>query len=62
MVRIKDEIIPVIPIDRIFELPGEEYAEISDLLVIVELEQKFKALPVRRVVDRREIVVKSARQ
>jgi two-component system, chemotaxis family, sensor kinase CheA len=59
MIRIKDEIIPVIPIDRIFELPGEESAEKSDLLVIVELEQKYKALPVRRVVDRREIVVKS---
>jgi two-component system chemotaxis sensor kinase CheA len=58
MLRIKDEVIPVIPISWIFELPGAELAEYSGLAVIVELEQKLKALPVRWVVDRREIVVK----
>ena len=59
MIRVKDEIIPVISPARIFELLPEEAAgQQFDLVVIVELEQKFKALPVRQVVDRREIVVK----
>ena len=59
MIRVKDEIIPVISPARIFEsLPEEAAGQQFDLVVIVELEQKFKALPVRQVVDRCEIVVK----
>jgi two-component system chemotaxis sensor kinase CheA len=58
MIRIRDEIIPVISIARIFEFPEEEKIETSELMIILELEQKFKALPVRQVIDRREIVVK----
>jgi two-component system chemotaxis sensor kinase CheA len=58
MIRIRDEIIPVISISRMFELPDTENTGESGLMIILELEQKFKALPVRQVVDRREIVVK----
>lgn len=58
MIRIRDEIIPVISISRIFELTDMENTGESGLMIILELEQKFKALPVRQVVDRREIVVK----
>lgn len=58
MIRIRDEIIPVIPIARIFEFNEPERDGNSGLMIILELEQKFKALPVRQVIDRREIVVK----
>jgi two-component system chemotaxis sensor kinase CheA len=58
MIRIRDEIIPVIPIARIFELTDAESFNDFGLMIIVELEQKLKALPVRQVVDRREVVVK----
>lgn len=58
MIRIRDDIIPVISIDKIFELPETENVDDSRLMIILELEQKLKALPVRQVVDRREIVVK----
>lgn len=58
MIRIRDDIIPVISIDKIFELSETENVDDSRLMIILELEQKLKALPVRQVVDRREIVVK----
>lgn len=58
MIRIRDEIIPVIPITRIFEIDEVDNTDQSGLMIILELEQKFKALPIRQVVDRREIIVK----
>ncbi len=58
MVRNKDEILPLIPITKVFELTETELDRYDTILVVLELEQKFKALPVRKVIDRREIVVK----
>lgn len=58
MIRIKDDIIPLVPLVKIFGTTGVEYDENAELVVLVEVEQKLKALPVRDVVDRREIVIK----
>jgi len=60
MIRIKDEIIPLIPLTKIFGATrgATNYEEQAELIVLVEVEQKLKALPVRNVVDRREIVIK----
>jgi two-component system chemotaxis sensor kinase CheA len=58
MIRVKENIIPLIPMDKIFGSEGAELEEQTELVVVMELEQKLKALPVRSVVDRREIVVK----
>ena len=58
MIRIKEDIIPIIPMTKIFGSSGEKYEEKAELVIVLELEQKLKALPVRSVVDRREIVVK----
>lgn len=59
MIRIKDEIIPLIPLTKIFGAArGTAEEEKAELVVLVEVEQKLKALPVRNVVDRREIVIK----
>ncbi len=57
MIRIRDEVIPIIPINKVFGTRDEEVDEF--LIVVIELEQKFKALPVRDIIGRREIVVKS---
>jgi Chemotaxis protein histidine kinase and related kinases len=58
MVRVRDEIIQVIPVDKILgmELPVNE--EYENMVVILEVDRKFKALPVRRVIGRQEIVAK----
>ncbi len=60
MIRIKDEIIPLIPWTKLFggSQVAVEYDKTAELVVLVEVEQKLKALPVRNVVDRREIVIK----
>ncbi|HBE78119.1 MAG TPA: hypothetical protein DDW65_10120 [Firmicutes bacterium] len=59
LIRIKDEVIPLISVDKLFGLPRGEMDDSVELVVVVELEQSLKALPVRNVVDRREIVVKA---
>lgn len=57
MIQIRKDIIPVIPIKEIFG-KKEGHENSSDLIIVLELEQKLKALPVRSIVGRREIVVK----
>lgn len=55
MVNIRDKVIPVINIGEIF---GKQINNGSSLIVVLELEQNFLALPVNNVEGRREIVVK----
>lgn len=57
MIRIRDSIIPVIPIADLFDYHLETEAA-EDLIIVLELDQKLKALPVQSIVGRREIVVK----
>jgi len=56
MIRVRDEIIPLINLNKVFGLANKE--DSSKLIVIIEMDQKFKALPVKNVVGRREIVIK----
>ncbi|MDD3014640.1 MAG: chemotaxis protein CheA [Candidatus Gastranaerophilales bacterium] len=56
MIRVREDIIPLINLGKVFGLTNQE--ESSKLIIIIEMDQKFKALPVRNVVGRREIVVK----
>jgi two-component system chemotaxis sensor kinase CheA len=58
MIRIKDEVIPLVPLNKIFGSTVKESEEDTELVILIEVEQKMKALPVRNVVDRREIVIK----
>lgn len=58
MVTVRDEVIPVIPIFKIFGLESGEELVQSDLIIILELEQKVKALPIHGIIGRREIVIK----
>lgn len=59
MIRIRDQVIGVIPIAEIFGLEDVKLEEFAQLVVVMELDQKLKALPVQGIDGRREIVVKS---
>ncbi len=59
MIRIRDQVISVIPIAEIFGLEDVKLEEFAQLVVVMELDQKLKALPVQGIEGRREIVVKS---
>ena len=59
MIRIRDQVIGVIPIAEIFGLEDVKLEEFAQLIVVIELDQKLKALPVQGIDGRREIVVKS---
>lgn len=55
MVRLRNEVIPLIPVDKV--VPGGiDLAEC--LLVVMEVDQTTRALPVTTIIDRRDIVVK----
>ncbi len=53
---VREEIIPFLPISVLFGTPQEK--EEPNLVLIVELEQQYRALPVKNVIGRQEIVVK----
>jgi len=55
-IKVRQEIIPIISLSDLFGMSKEH--EDPQLVVILELEQKYRALPVRNVIGRQEIVVK----
>ena len=55
-IKVRDEIIPLISLSDLFGISKDH--EEPQLVVILELEQKYRALPVRNVIGRQEIVVK----
>lgn len=58
MVRVRDELIPVIAPDKVLGSVNMPREEDENLIIILEVEQKFKAIPVRSVIGRQEIVAK----
>ena len=58
MVRVRDELIPVIAPDKVLGSAYIPREEDENLIIILEVEQKFKAIPVRSVIGRQEIVAK----
>ena len=58
MIRVREELIPLIPITKLFDLQEDGKEEQDGLIIVLELEQVFKAITVRNVVERREVVVK----
>lgn len=57
-IKVREDIIPLISIEKFFETRKEE--EEPALIIIIEMDQKFRALPVRNVIGRQEVVVKPA--
>ncbi len=58
MVSIRDDILQVIATERIFGANEDYEAFKNELIVVIELEQKRKALPISNIIGKREIVVK----
>ncbi len=58
MIKIRDEVIQVIPIDRILGMNSSAIDYREGMIIVLELEHILKALPVRSVLDKQEIVVK----
>lgn len=54
-IKIREDIISLVSLKDLF---GNEKEEESNLILVLELDHKFVALPVRNVVNRQEIVVK----
>lgn len=58
MIKVREDIMPLISVSKLFQTRKEEEEPV--LVVIIEMDQKYKALPVRNVIGRQEIVVKPA--
>lgn len=59
MVKIKDELISIIPIRDILGIKACNINDIEDLVVIVGFRKERKALPIFTVLEKREVAVKS---
>lgn len=58
MIRVRDNIIPIVPLSVFFNGVKEE--EDISLVMILELEQELRAVPIKNVINRQEVVVKPA--
>ncbi|WP_297426411.1 chemotaxis protein CheA [Clostridium sp.] len=58
MLKLRDNIIEKIDLTRVFECSNETVRDDEAMIIILEYDQKLKALPVRAVLERQEIVVK----
>ncbi len=58
MLKVRNDIMSVIPIWDVFGLLRDESQDEEKMIVVIELEQKFRALPVRAVIGRQEVVAK----
>lgn len=56
MIKVRDNIIPLVPISVFFKDAKDD--EDVPLVMILELEQELRALPIRNVINRQEVVVK----
>jgi len=56
MIKVRDNIIPIIPHSVFFK--GLKTAEHVPLVMLLELDQELKALPITNVINRQEVVVK----
>lgn len=56
MIRVRDNIIPIIPLSVFFKDAKAE--EEAPLVMILELEQELRAVPIKNVINRQEVVVK----
>lgn len=56
MIRVRDNIIPIVPLSVFFKDAKDE--EDVPLVMILELEQELRAVPIKNVINRQEVVVK----
>lgn len=56
MIRVRENIIPIVPLSVFFKDAKDE--EDVPLVMILELEQELRAVPIKNVINRQEVVVK----
>lgn len=59
MIKVRDHIIPIVPLSVFFSDVKQENND-SSLVMILELEQELRAVPITNVINRQEVVVKPA--
>lgn len=59
MIKVREHIIPIVPLSVFFSDFKEENND-SSLVMILELEQELRAVPITNVINRQEVVVKPA--
>lgn len=60
MIKVRDNIIPIVPMSVFFE--GAKDEKKVPLVMIVELDQELRAVPITNVINRQEVVVKPVGQ
>lgn len=58
MIKVRENIIPIIPLSVFFKDAKDD--EDPPMVMILELEQELRALPIKNVINRQEVVVKPA--
>lgn len=56
MIKVRDNIIPIVPLSTFFK--GIEEPKLVPLVMILELDQELRAVPIVNVISRQEVVVK----
>lgn len=59
MIKVRENIIPIVPISVFFKDIKEDDND-NPLVMILELEQELRAVPIKNVINRQEVVVKPA--
>jgi two-component system chemotaxis sensor kinase CheA len=58
MIKIRNEVIQVVPIEKIMGIKDMKAHYREGMVIVIELEHKIRALPVKSVIGKQEIVVK----
>lgn len=59
LVKVRDEYMPVIELERIFEVPRHEYTNANSIMVVIEAEGSRVALMVDELLGQQQVVIKN---
>jgi two-component system chemotaxis sensor kinase CheA len=59
LVKVRDEYMPVIELERVFEVPRHEYANANSIMVVIEAEGSRVAVMVDELLGQQQVVIKN---
>jgi len=59
LVKVRDEYMPVIELERVFEVPRKEYANANSIMVVIEAEGSRVAVMVDELLGQQQVVIKN---
>jgi two-component system, chemotaxis family, sensor kinase CheA len=59
LVKVRDEYMPVIELERVFDVPRQEYANANSIMVVIEAEGSRVALMVDELLGQQQVVIKN---